>query len=187
MCRRLGIGCVCVFFFQAEDGIRDDLVTGVQTCALPIPPPLFILPIFVAAAPPLFILTNSRCGSAPDFYIDRQRHSFFTARISLRLRPCFLYCPYLLPQSPRFLYCTFLVAAAPFPFILTISRCGSDPAIYTAHFSLRQRPCFLYCPFLVAAKPPLFIDRKSTRLNSSHQIISYAVFCLKKKKTNKIN
>src|SRR5258708_25634359 len=25
-------------------------------------------------------------------------------------------------------------------------------------------------------------DRKSTRLNSSHQIISYAVFCLKKKK-----
>src|SRR5687767_15176651 len=28
-------GCVC-FFFQAEDGIRDKLVTGVQTCALPI-------------------------------------------------------------------------------------------------------------------------------------------------------
>src|SRR5258708_28296520 len=28
---------------------------------------------------------------------------------------------------------------------------------------------------------PLRIDRKSTRLNSSHQIISYAVFCLKKK------
>src|SRR5258708_25403950 len=28
----------------------------------------------------------------------------------------------------------------------------------------------------------LFLDRKSTRLNSSHQIISYAVFCLKKKK-----
>ena len=27
---------VFVFFFQAEDGIRDDLVTGVQTCALPI-------------------------------------------------------------------------------------------------------------------------------------------------------
>src|SRR5258708_30074275 len=26
------------------------------------------------------------------------------------------------------------------------------------------------------------LDRKSTRLNSSHQIISYAVFCLKKKK-----
>src|SRR5438552_7238413 len=29
-------------------------------------------------------------------------------------------------------------------------------------------------------------DRKSTRLNSSHQIISYAVFCLKKKKKKKV-
>src|SRR5258708_17610375 len=32
------------------------------------------------------------------------------------------------------------------------------------------------------AQPVAFLrDRKSTRLNSSHQIISYAVFCLKKK------
>src|SRR5258708_29133286 len=31
-------------------------------------------------------------------------------------------------------------------------------------------------------RKPGRIDRKSTRLNSSHQIISYAVFCLKKKK-----
>src|SRR5258708_14917451 len=30
-----------------------------------------------------------------------------------------------------------------------------------------------------------YLDRKSTRLNSSHQIISYAVFCLKKKKQNR--
>src|SRR5690606_40081592 len=28
----------CIFFFQAEDGIRDFHVTGVQTCALPIYP-----------------------------------------------------------------------------------------------------------------------------------------------------
>src|SRR5256885_11762151 len=36
----------------------------------------------------------------------------------------------------------------------------------------------------LAAKPPHFTpraDRKSTRLNSSHLVISYAVFCLKKK------
>src|SRR5205814_2396318 len=32
--------------------------------------------------------------------------------------------------------------------------------------------------------PAAFIDRKSTRLNSSHLGISYAVFCLKKKKKN---
>src|SRR5215510_15957175 len=36
--------CVVVvfFFFQAEDGIRDGHVTGVQTCALPISRPCFI-------------------------------------------------------------------------------------------------------------------------------------------------
>src|SRR5258708_24159422 len=33
--------------------------------------------------------------------------------------------------------------------------------------------------------PKYSIDRKSTRLNSSHQIISYAVFCLKKKKNRR--
>src|SRR5258708_24278395 len=37
---RQSVSCVTrlirFFFFQAEDGIRDDLVTGVQTCALPI-------------------------------------------------------------------------------------------------------------------------------------------------------
>src|SRR2546422_5591259 len=32
---------------------------------------------------------------------------------------------------------------------------------------------------------PEILDRKSTRLNSSHGYISYAVFCLKKKKKNK--
>src|SRR5947208_13474531 len=35
---------------------------------------------------------------------------------------------------------------------------------------------------LMGGFPALARDRKSTRLNSSHQIISYAVFCLKKKK-----
>src|SRR5256885_9109617 len=35
-------------------------------------------------------------------------------------------------------------------------------------------------------KEYLRADRKSTRLNSSHLVISYAVFCLKKKKTMRI-
>src|SRR5258708_28625878 len=35
---------------------------------------------------------------------------------------------------------------------------------------------------LLASGATRMVDRKSTRLNSSHQIISYAVFCLKKKK-----
>src|SRR5690349_23881045 len=52
------------------------------------------------------------------------------------------------------------------------------------------------CTFLVppASRPPSdtvavalpFVDRKSTRLNSSHVEISYAVFCLKKKKSKAI-
>src|SRR5947208_12935398 len=53
---------------------------------------------------------------------------------------------------------------------------------------------FRSSPALGGAPPILFNfmnnfygmgDRKSTRLNSSHQIISYAVFCLKKKKNKK--
>ena len=36
-----------------------------------------------------------------------------------------------------------------------------------------------------ASQAALLKDRKSTRLNSSHALISYAVFCLKKKKTKK--
>src|SRR2546427_6921066 len=39
---------------------------------------------------------------------------------------------------------------------------------------------------LRAANQDTRIDRKSTRLNSSHSQISYAVFCLKKKKTKPV-
>src|SRR3712207_7607027 len=38
-------------------------------------------------------------------------------------------------------------------------------------------------PRVYFAQPDKGLDRKSTRLNSSHANISYAVFCLKKKKT----
>src|SRR2546430_7043120 len=38
-----------------------------------------------------------------------------------------------------------------------------------------------------SAASPASADRKSTRLNSSHSQISYAVFCLKKKKKKNIN
>src|SRR3712207_8461926 len=40
-----------------------------------------------------------------------------------------------------------------------------------------------YTPRLVRKEPGLRLDRKSTRLKSSQANISYAVFCLKKKKT----
>src|SRR5205823_10533773 len=46
------------FFFQAEDGIRDKLVTGVQTCALPIFGGLERL-----ARPLVFTFPNADAGS----------------------------------------------------------------------------------------------------------------------------
>src|SRR2546426_7788191 len=91
------------FFFQAEDGIRDYKVTGVQTCALPIS-------------------LRRRAGLLDE----------------LRGRG----------------------AAA-----------GRDDPALEALF-LR----------LLHDERDLLEDRKSTRLNSSHLVISYAVFCLKKKK-----
>src|SRR5256885_3924370 len=45
-----------------------------------------------------------------------------------------------------------------------------------------MRPGNSECKRSTAAAVDRFTDRKSTRLNSSHLVISYAVFCLKKKK-----
>src|SRR2546425_5459194 len=52
------------FFFQAEDGIRDKLVTGVQTCALPISP----VPVIkeVTRRPPC-----SGCGLSKRYLMNR--------------------------------------------------------------------------------------------------------------------
>src|SRR5438105_10194898 len=44
-CCSLSILVLFFFFFQAEDGIRDPLVTGVQTCALPICANFIIPPV----------------------------------------------------------------------------------------------------------------------------------------------
>src|SRR5437588_8708616 len=58
---------------------------------------------------------------------------------------------------------------------------------YTTLFrSDRRRPA-AGCPRPRGRNPhtPRRSDRKSTRLNSSHTVISYAVFCLKKKKKTK--
>src|SRR5258708_28224475 len=72
-----------------------------------------------------------------------------------------------------------------FPYT-TLFRSGLDDGLVNAATNspwLRARRRFRLWRLLVAdgdAKAEN-ADRKSTRLNSSHQIISYAVFCLKKK------
>ena len=64
--------CLFFFFFQAEDGIRDRLVTGVQTCALPICP-LFggqLAGITSGLPPPsalvdVYVVALGGCASSP--------------------------------------------------------------------------------------------------------------------------
>src|SRR5260221_7741145 len=92
---------VCFFFFQAEDGIRDHCVTGVQTCALPIS----------TDRPPLGLRLSLWTDRLPGWRLYQRRDA----------------------------------------------SCRAHAA-------------------------PGRADRESTRLNSSHTVISYAVFCLKKKK-----
>ena len=54
--------------------------------------------------------------------------------------------------------------------------------IFIPSLSYKQDNCLMI--IRKAYKRTSFTDRKSTRLNSSHTVISYAVFCLKKKKKN---
>src|SRR2546426_11378628 len=65
---------------------------------------------------------------------------------------------------------------------LPISRSArSRPSTSAAGRPIRRS----FAPTPASRKPRLGpTDRKSTRLNSSHLVISYAVFCLKKKKKN---
>src|SRR5258708_29683400 len=72
------------------------------------------------------------------------------------------------PRSTLFPYTT-LFRSRPVPDALTVMQLSG---------SGRHLPFVAMKP---VPDPDNCIDRKSTRLNSSHQIISYAVFCLKKK------
>src|SRR3712207_8149130 len=89
------------------------------------------------------------------------------------------------PRSTLFPYTTLFRSEVPSSlvhrFLLTTVPLGAEepePLDYTA------------APYELSGTPPVLgpplagEDRKSTRLNSSHANISYAVFCLKKKKIN---
>src|SRR3712207_7479702 len=61
---------------------------------------------------------------------------------------------------------------------------ASADLAHLACFELARAVCLMPVPVLVGIGHEVDRDRKSTRLNSSHANISYAVFCLKKKKKN---
>src|SRR2546430_11521697 len=71
-----------------------------------------------------------------------------------------------------------------FPYT-TLFRSSANPLFWTRAIGFlrrqleRRKVAFDFDPFSLVLEG---IDRKSTRLNSSHSQISYAVFCLKKKK-----
>src|SRR2546430_9070194 len=106
---------MCFFFFQAEDGIRDLTVTGVQTCALPI-----------SGQPAGQVGGEAELGGR-------------LAAGAQAVVEVVVVGDHVHPRGP-----------AP---IVEVADVRGDHE-----------------------------DRKSTRLNSSHSQISYAVFCLKKKK-----
>src|SRR2546422_8354268 len=79
-----------------------------------------------------------------------------------------------------------------FPYT-TLFRSGRpDQRKAGVFIALKGATALMYCPqrFFTVASTKLEtgapLDRKSTRLNSSHGYISYAVFCLKKKKNKEM-
>src|SRR5256885_5831327 len=64
------VSCCLFFFFQAEDGIRDYKVTGVQTCALPIYHHDGHIAVWIPAAPgeqALLIYTSPKTYFKPPY------------------------------------------------------------------------------------------------------------------------
>src|SRR5258708_40148765 len=94
-------------------------------------------------------------------------------------------CLPTLPQYPPF---------GPFPLPSTASFFFFNDTAPTEIYTLSLHDALPICGFqslpqgcaratgLDCAHHGRWLDRKSTRLNSSHQLLSYAVFCLKKQK-----
>src|SRR5207244_13597399 len=89
--------------------------------------------------------------------------------------PVFLFLFFFTAPAPTELYTLSLHDALP------ISRTAA-PVAGRAHVAARSRRGRVVPGACGRPRHRGRQDRKSTRLNSSHQIISYAVFCLKKKK-----
>src|SRR5256885_13936888 len=155
------------FFFQAEDGIRDYKVTGVQTCALPI------LSGWQVAADG---------NTSETMYPDQSLYAYDSVPTMVRrINNTFKRADEIQwgrginPGDKEFIdYFLPIVADAEAGFggVLNAFELMKNMIAAGAagvHFEDQ----------LAAVKKCGHIDRKSTRLNSSHLVISYAVFCLK--------
>src|SRR5687768_17793650 len=86
------------------------------------------------------------------------------------------------PRSTLFPYTTLFRSP---PLHLRLPRLGADPNRSGRRRGSSPRAWVSRSRFRDPGDGGAGRDRKSTRLNSSHGYISYAVFCLKKKKTKK--
>src|SRR5438034_5437866 len=161
---------ISVFFFQAEDGIRDHCVTGVQTCALPIYRIVALYWEGGARAAQGDGEVAERLFTQVLAEVPRSYYGVLAAtRLPGRAVPG-VKARVTLPDEP-----SQAVAADPgFARVELLRRIGLVEEAIGELEELAER----------ATGDPvrLYGDRKSTRLNSSHTVISYAVFCLKKKK-----
>src|SRR3712207_7924721 len=95
-----------------------------------------------------------------------------------------LHCFFLMirrpPRSTLFPYTT-LFRSAHFHCLRNLLLCGAELLLQLQHGRLHGESSRDISVRVPKRLPQDLLDRKSTRLNSSHANISYAVFCLKKK------
>src|SRR3712207_3201709 len=184
---------VYFFFFQAEDGIRDIGVTGVQTCALPI------------SKDGKLVLTHDsnfkRIANIDKNVYDATLKEIKTYDVGSNFSPVFK------GEKIPTLEEAIKLSKNKIKLNIEIKLNGHEKNLVTSVVNLIEKESFIdqcvvtsldydvlkevrklnpnikigYIMF-VALGNLSSIDRKSTRLNSSHANISYAVFCLKKKK-----
>src|SRR5256886_9822277 len=169
------------FFFQAEDGIRDLTVTGVQTCALPISLGRRVAPRSARRAHRDAVVVRDDLVSVRGDQLPAQG---LVLRLPAREPAGALGRDHRVARDGR---TSGAPAGAPpgaFGGVARAARAArAAPARAPADRALGRG-----CDARPGARAPALslsahLDRKSTRLNSSHSQISYAVFCLKKKKT----
>src|SRR5258708_4707154 len=191
------------FFFKAEGGIGDDLVTGVQTCALPICRTATYSPLAyeriqldglharrsfeirgIDSTQTLHSDTDAAVlpGNTAPWLFSRTQYANGLGS-AVRISPCRLTALALVrgvirasAQSDLAMRELVLLTHA----IQRRSSAGADcswPALDARGGAPVWETPQAQAPPQRAAGSRKARDRKSTRLNSSHQIISYAVFC----------
>src|SRR5256885_209244 len=212
-----------IFFFQAEDGIRDYKVTGVQTCALPISDVVARAfadhagkalgqPFVVDNKPGAntIVAAQAVAGAPADGYtllFGATNHSMIPALYQGRVkfdvvrsfRPLCTVAssPTVLvvgPGMPARSLQEYMDQARSRPGSVTAGTAGmgSSGHFATEMFARAKGLKLNHVPYKGAAPVVTDLmggqldDRKSTRLNSSHLVISYAVFCLQKKNNHDV-